>query len=100
MLRNAVAKPAFILAKGGVLVSKDFYSHRHSRWFIFAKATMKKRYSICYTVFDCIINSNYFLLREISNAVPANVITANPAIGATSPVFAAFALAVVDPCPV
>ena len=35
-----------------------------------------------------------------NRAAPANVIAANPAIGAKSPVFAAFAFGVVDSCPV
>jgi len=38
LLRYAVGKPAFILAKGGFLVSKDFYPHRLSRWLFFAEA--------------------------------------------------------------
>ena len=42
----------------------------------------------------------YFFLRVSNNAAPAKVITAKPAIGAKSPVFAAFAFGVVDSCPV
>ena len=43
---------------------------------------------------------NYFFLRVIANAAPATANAAIPAIGAKSPVFAAFALVVVDSCPV
>lgn len=41
LLCNAVAKPASILAKGGILLSEDFYSHRQSRWFFTLKRTKK-----------------------------------------------------------
>jgi len=38
---STVGEPATILAKGGFLVSKDFYPHRQSRWLFYAKATTK-----------------------------------------------------------
>ena len=41
LLLSAVGEPASILAKGAFLVSEDFYSHRQSRWFIYAKALIK-----------------------------------------------------------
>jgi len=41
---------ASILAKGGFLVSKDFYSHRQSRWIIFAKALNQERHTESFSV--------------------------------------------------
>ena len=43
---------------------------------------------------------NYFFLLERNSAAPATANTAMPAIGAMSPVFAAFAFVVVLSCPV
>jgi len=45
LLVSAVGEPASSLAKGGFLVSKDFYSHQQSWWFICAKAS-KQRTSV------------------------------------------------------
>ena len=43
----------------------------------------------------------YYFFFWVSNiATPAKAIVANPAIGVTSPVLAAFAFVVVDSCPV
>ena len=44
-----------IFAKGGILLSEDFYFHQHSRWFYFAKANNEKSLAKTYFArdFDC-----------------------------------------------
>ena len=39
---GAVGKPAPILAKGGFLVSKDFYPHQHSWWLLYSLSLQGK----------------------------------------------------------
>ena len=39
---GAVGKPAPILAKGGFLVSKDFYPHQHSWWLLYSLSLQSK----------------------------------------------------------
>jgi len=40
---GAVGKPAPILAKGGFLVSKDFYPHQHSWWLLYSLSLQCKK---------------------------------------------------------
>ncbi|EEG29409.1 hypothetical protein CLOSTMETH_02999 [[Clostridium] methylpentosum DSM 5476] len=63
LLCNAVAKPSIILAKGGFLLSEDFYSHRHSRWFYFAKANNKTTEQLPRLRGSCSVISILFFLR-------------------------------------
>ena len=85
-----------------VLLIVLFLTQDKALWNKFARLhyyIKRHRFKRClFALFNCV--RCYFFLRVSNNAAPAKVITAKPAIGAKSPVFAVFAFGVVDSCPV
>ena len=60
---GAVGKPAPFLAKGGFLVSKDFYPHQHSWWLLYSLSLQSKSGGITH-------DTAAFVIRSFSSLFP------------------------------
>ena len=63
MIIYAVGEPASILSKEVFLVSKDFYPHRQSRWFIVLKSPKKEHEFKEFMLLYIKVLNQYFLVN-------------------------------------